>query len=241
MSCSEMLDLLHACADGELDVAHTLEVERHLQVCPACARASDEIRALRAAVAGLPRYRPPVDLRPRLRAALRRGERRPARVLWLAAAASLAAVVLGVAMLLRSAPSGHDALVQMVIDSHVRSQMTGYGLGVESSDRHTVKPWFQGKLAFAPTVRDLAHEGFPLVGGRLDQVDGRAVAALVYRRRQHVINVLIWPAEGERGMRSETRQGFHLVHWRRDGMSWWAVSDLNEGELAEFARLVGGR
>ena len=105
-----------------------------------------------------------------------------------------------------------------------------------------MKPWFTGKLDFAPDVPDLTSQGFVLVGGRLDYLNGRSAAALVYRRRQHVINLLIWPtgAEGERGPQSETKQGYHLIHWRRAGMNWWAVYDLNPSELAEFARRLRG-
>jgi anti-sigma factor RsiW len=246
-----MHDLLHAYVDGELDLAHVLEVEQHLHGCPACARACDEVRELRAALRNsLRRFQPPESLANRVRAALRQQDqgRRPAVRHWrlAALAASVVVLVLGMASLayIWSGPSARNRLVQEVIDSHIRAQLAGHLLDVASSDRHTVKPWFQGKLDFAPTVRDLSDEGFSLVGGRLDYVNGRPVAALVYRRRQHVINLLCWPAqawEADRRTRSETRQGYHLVSWRRQGMNWWAVSDLNAGELAEFARLVQGR
>jgi anti-sigma factor RsiW len=244
-----MHDLLHAYVDGELDLAHTLEVERHLEGCPACARACAGLRELRTGLrARLPRFAPPAGLEARIRTAARQRERlrRFARAPWrlaaLASAAAVLAAALAVALaFLRSAPA-RDRLVQEVIDSHVRSQLAGrHLLDVEAADGHVVKPWFQGKLDFAPPVLELGEEGFPLEGGRLDYVNGRPVAALVYRRRGHVINLLIWPgAPGEKDTppRSEARQGYHLSSWRRQGMTWWAVSDLNPEELAGFARLL---
>jgi anti-sigma factor RsiW len=243
-----MQELLHAYADGELDVAHMLEVERHLPGCPPCARTVDELRELRAALrACLPRFEPPAHLRAGVSAALDRQEprRAPNRRL-LALAASVALLALGAAGLayVWPASSPRERLVQEVIDSHVRSQLASHLLDVESSDRHRVKPWFQGKIDFAPTVRDLSDEGFLLAGGRLDYVAGRPVVALVYRRRQHVVNLLTWPAapgEKDTAPHGATRQGYHLISWRQQGMSWWAVSDLNPAELAEFARLLRGR
>jgi anti-sigma factor RsiW len=243
-----MHDLLHAYADGELDVAHTLEVERHLQACPACARAHADLRDLSAALrASLPRFTAPAGLRGRVRAAVRvqdQGRRKVPKPWRLAALAAALLVAVGLVFLWPTS-AAHDRLAQEVIDSHVRSQLASrHLLDVESSDGHTVKPWFQGKLDFSPTVRDLSADGFFLAGGRLDYVNGRPVAALVYRRRQHVINLLTWPAapgERETSPRSEARQGYHLVSWRRQGMSWWVVSDLNPGELAEFAQLLRSR
>jgi anti-sigma factor RsiW len=245
-----MQDLLHAYADGELDLAHTLEVEQHLQACPRCARACAELRELGAALrARLPRFAPPDGLRDRVRAAVRERDQprhvRPMRWRLAALAASLLVVAVGLAAVLALWPasSAHDRLVQEVIDSHVRSQLASHLLDVESADGPRVKPWFQGKLDFAPTVPDLSDDGFDLAGGRLDYVNGRPVAALVYRRRRHVINVLTWPAPGQKdtGPHQQTRQGYHLVHWRRQGMTWWAVSDLNAAELARFAHLLRGR
>jgi anti-sigma factor RsiW len=245
VSCPSMPELLHAYADGELDPMHTLEVEQHLQGCPACSRACDEIRALSASLqAGLPRFEPPGDLQPRIRAALRQGERRSIPSRWVALAASLAVLALGLlgAGLLYLSPSAHDRLVREVIASHIRSQMADHLLDVPSTDRHTVKPWFQGKLDFAPTVADLSADGFVLAGGRMDYVNGKPAAALVYRRRQHVINLLAWPTEeADTQPQGDARQGFHVVRWRQGGLSWWAVSDLDAGELMKFARLVAGR
>ena len=250
MTCPEPNDLLHAYLDGELDLAHTLDVERHLQGCPACSRVCSDLRELRTALqTGLPRFAAPAELRGRVRAALRQEAPRPGAWRWrmAALAASVVLLIAAVAGLGVAWPgaSARERLVREVIASHIRSQqVANHLLDVESSDRHTVKPWFQGKLDFAPAVRDLSDDGFVLAGGRLDYVNGRSVAALVYRRRQHVINLLIWPGgpeEKESRPRSESRQGYQLVSWQRRGMHCWAVSDLNAGELAEFARLLRGR
>jgi anti-sigma factor RsiW len=249
-----MHEQLHAYVDGELDLVHSLEVEKHLQGCPACAGACNRIRELSAALrAGLPRPTLPPDLRARVRAAVRgsKQKRQPFLVRqatsWVGVAAALALLALGLWAIgrARSGTTPHEQLVAEVIASHVRSQMLeSHLLDVESSDRHEVKPWFQGKLDFSPFVIDLAKDGFVLSGGRLDYVNCRAVAALVYRRRQHAINLLVWPAEEkdvQASTTSETKQGYHVVHWRRGGMEWWAVSDLNADELLDFARRIQER
>ena len=141
----------------------------------------------------------------------------------------------GVISLVRFPATGDERMVSDVVDGHVRSLMAEHLFDVRSTDQHTVKPWFLGKIDFSPPVVDLASAGFPLVGGRVDYVSGRPVAALVYQRRQHTINVFIWPASSDSRNAGEwTLRGFHVRHWVRDGMSLWAVSDLNDTELSEF-------
>jgi anti-sigma factor RsiW len=252
MQCEEVANLLHAFVDGELELERTLEVERHVQECPACAQALAEQQALRTALHDPALYhRPPAGLRERIRSSLRPAARPSVagRVLpWrrlrvgVAVAASLAFVALlawGVVRVL-SVPGADDLLAREVVAGHVRSLMASHLLDVASSDRHTVKPWFSGQLDFAPQVKDLAADGFPLSGGRLDYLDNHKAAAVVYRRNRHVINLFIWPAAGRPPSppRAQTLQGFHLVDWTDADLTYWAVSDLNEEELREFVRLI---
>lgn len=163
---------------------------------------------------------------------------------WLPIGSGFAAGVLASAVALQllggwpSPSAPQESLKKEIVASHVRSMMADHLFDVPSSDQHTVKPWFLGKLDYSPTVRDLAAEGFPLAGGRLDYIDGRPVAVLVYSRGQHVINLYTWPAADARSLpyRPSSRLGFNMVEWTQSGMRFWAVSDLNPGELEQFAR-----
>jgi anti-sigma factor RsiW len=159
---------------------------------------------------------------------------------WAAAAVLVVSVGSGL-LLVRSAMMRADATTEEAVNGHVRSLMAGHLFDVQSTDQHTVKPWFLGKLDFAPPVVDLAALGFPLVGGRLDYLDGRSAAALVYQRRQHTINVFVVPAgatPGRATIEARSVRGFHVRHWTHSGMAFWAVSDLNDDELSQFARAL---
>ena len=248
MRCEELRAMLPAYLDGELDVGETLAVERHLAACPECAGIASRERAFRAAFrdSGL-RSAAPDALRARVDAAVRKQARlaRPARGLsraWMAAAASLVlGAALGVlAARLARAPVGEGVLAEEALSAHLRSLIGDHLTDVGSSDRHTVKPWFAGKLDYSPPVVDLAAEGFPLVGGRIDVLHGRPVAALVYRRHLHVISVFVRPGSlpPEAPRVSTEANGYHLARWTDRGMDFCAVSDLEAGELRRFADLL---
>jgi anti-sigma factor RsiW len=250
VGCQETQKLLHGHVDGELDLLRSLEVEQHVQECAACAQAYTDLQALRTAIKDrAPYFEAPANLRQRIQSSIRQPSMAgfAPRLLprhGLAIAASLAFVLFaawGLLRMLFDHSTNAVATQELVVASYVRSEMLpSHRLDVASSDQHTVKPWFAGKLDFGPSVPDLKDQGFDLVGGRLDYLDNRAVATLVYQRRKHIINLFIWPATpgAEAAPKAETRQGYQLVHWTQAGMTYWAISDLNEAELQAFARLV---
>jgi len=239
-------ELLHAYVDGELDLANARETERHLQSCADCRGIERAIRELRSALnteaAG---YRAPAHLRRKVRAALRREAKSSRHTLspWLmfATGAAFAALIVGFVLFQTTRATRTDAIVDQVVANHVRSLLAAQLVDVVSSDQHTVKPWFDGKIDFAPEVHDLAAKGFPLVGGRLDYLDGKTVAALVYQRNKHAINLFITPAPANRSTSPTvtTRRGYNVVTWTNNGMKYWAVSDLNQAELRQFTQLFG--
>ena len=231
---------LDAYLDGELAAVDARELEGHLAQCPECTRFRDGRLALRAAIkARVPAFQAPDALRQRVRAALQSTARGSLRGVWrpLALAASFALVALGSWNLALQRAAG-DTLADAVLATHVRSLMPGHLTDVVSSDQHTVKPWFNGKVDFSPPVYDFAGRGYPLIGGRLDYVSGRSVAALVYGRRQHVISVLLWPSARGAAAATQTRQGYHLLRWTTPDYAYWLVSDLGLAELQDFAHLL---
>jgi len=251
MNCDAIRPWLEAHADDELDLARTLEVEAHAQSCAACASRLAEFRARKAALrAGLPRHSAPAGLEAKLRARLPaarpaatvRGAAWTSQRFWayggMAAALALA---LGGGFTWGSARAGRGLLANEAIADHVRSLEPGHLLDVVSTDQHTVKPWFAGKIDFSPPVTDLAAAGFPLLGGRLDQIGGRTAAAIVFGRRKHTIDLFVWPAEGGAIADSHSeRAGFQLESWAEDGLNYLAVSEVSADDLRQFTAAYRG-
>jgi mycothiol system anti-sigma-R factor len=265
MICERATELMDGYLDGELDAVTNQEIERHLRDCDKCTQAYELQRDLvRAVESSAPYFRAPAELRQSIQSSLRaqinrqplgnvsdekrarvfsRTSKRPPMVFtpqwsWLAlAAAIIAAAIVAVNVVPRWRANGGDRfLATQLIASHVRSLMASHLTDVESSDQHTVKPWLDTKLDFAPPVFDLTNDGFPLIGGRLDYIENRPVAALVYQRRKHFINLFIWPAESVMTVADKTisHQGYQLVHWIDGDFNYWAVSDVSAADLQAF-------
>ena len=244
MNHDEIRELLHAYADDELDLVSAREIKQHLQSCHDCRQATEQIRALSEALTSdAPAYRASAHLRRNIRATLRREAKETERSFspWMIFATGAAcALVLFAFVFSQTRASSGNAVVDQVIANHVRSLLAMHLVDVASSDQHTVKPWFDGKVDFAPDVHDFAMSGFPLIGGRLDYLNGKTAVALVYQRNKHPINIFILPASGagDRSPTSSARRGYNIVSWTHREMNYWAVSDLNETELRNFVALL---
>ena len=257
MNCEMTHSVLHGYLDGELDAARASEFERHLLSCPQCVAELEAQENLRSTIqnAGL-RERAPEKLRRDLQAAIggtgTAGEpaktvtpirtKQPMRPTWwlTLAAAAVFAIVLG-SRFLPNLTQGHggDEMTAAIVDAHLRSLQPGHLEDVVSTDQHTVKPWFDGRIDFAPPVHDFVSDGFPLQGGRLDIVRGKTVAVLVYGRRKHIINVFVWPtSEQDASPQQGSQLGYNWVDWRKGGMEFSAISDVTAPDLVELQKLI---
>jgi anti-sigma factor RsiW len=241
MTCGETEILLHALLDGELDAGHARNVETHLEGCPRCATQFRAHREMQQAMSAAQlRYTAPKSLRRRIEMTLPAAPRRTS-----SRRSVLKGFVMGTALSTALAASLVIAVIRTdqdqrvlgdVMSAHVRSLQGDHLTDVQTSDQHTVKPWFNGKLDIAPPVVDLTAQGFTLLGGRLDYIDGKAVASIVYRRRTHVINLFVAQGAASKGhgTRLETMQGFNIRRWSAQGLEFFAISDINAEELQEF-------
>ena len=258
--CSEWELMLHGFIDGELDAVHSLQLERHLATCSHCADQLERFRTLKQVVGqkGV-RWRAPDHVRAQVLAAVSREAAAQARSAAVAENPAQAAsrfnlmafirqwmfvpslAALAASLLLFIAPI-HDvsSVEDEVVSGHVRSLLASHLTDVATSDQHTVKPWFNGKIDFSPPVIDLAPQGFPLVGGRIDYVGGRVVAALIYKRQAHIINVFVWPAAPAAAI-TASHDGYNIDNWSEDGLTFWAVSDVSAGDLARFRETFAER
>jgi anti-sigma factor RsiW len=256
MLCEDVLERLSAFLDDELDPLGSREIQQHLDACSSCTGALGRMKELAERLrAEAPYYPAPDSLRVRVSqvawsdASRGRVAGRHTGVTargWLGAAAAVVVVVGGTWLITSlQRQEGFGSIEREVVSSHIRSLMASHLTDVASTDQHTVKPWFNGKLDFSPPVSDLSASGYPLIGGRLDYLRGRQVAALVYQHRKHLINVFAWPDEGaaDSGTPPRTQQGYHVIRETHGGMTYWIVSDLNPEELSAFARLLvtGGK
>lgn len=243
MRCDAVQELLAGFADGALRTEERASVARHLAACPTCSKADHDLRKAQGAVRRLGRRQAPRALRKEVLAGLRRAERQANRTralqagsLALASICSAAAAA-WITWWFFAAPAIDGRIAEAILTAHIRSLLTPQLLiQVSAADPHKVKPWFAGKVDFAPNVRDLEAEGFRLAGGRLDYLGGRLMAALVYRRREHVINVFVDAGDAAlgRSLGQVTQKGYNLVVWQRDGLSYAAISDLNMTELRQL-------
>ena len=245
MECEPATVLLSGMIDSALNPIARFRVHRHVAGCKACAAKLEELRVMQSAIrTKLPYHRAPPDLAARIGAALPREE--PPRVVhpWFRtpafslAGTSLTGALAGVALTVM-VMGGQNNPTMSVIDSHIRSLQADHLTDVLTSDQHTVKPWLSARLDVSPPVLELKDAGFPLVGGRQDYVDGHRTAVVVYRHAKHVINLFAWASAGkDEAFRAATRQGFNIVTWRHDGITYYAVSDVEADQLARFAQLV---
>ena len=249
MDCAKAGMMIECYADGELDAVTSAAIEKHLEHCARCQGALERLNSLSLLIKDTaPYHSAPERLSrainarvPTANAASSRAGARWWQRWWQPVAlVAVTAVVTWMAALQLNPPATKQLVVAEVISSHARSRLTGHVADVASSERHTVKPWLSSRLDFSPPVLDLTSAGFPLVGGRLDYLDHRPVAVLVYRRRQHVIDLFIWPQSEARSApitHIASERGYQVMQWTDRGMAFWAISDLNAPELKTFSEM----
>jgi anti-sigma factor RsiW len=247
MICDRAGAIVHGYFDNELDAAGAAEFERHLEQCSECVYALEDLESLRSSMSLAQLYeRAPAPLRKKILASL--GVELPVaasppRTVWrwlaVAAAILLATYASWRVTSLGRSGSYETVLTAEIVDAHLRSLQPGHLTDVIATDQHTVKPWFDGKLDFSPPVQDFGNQGFALQGGRIDVVHGQTVAALVYLRRKHFVNVFIWPTdEKDRAPSSGSQQGYQWLEWRKGGMEFCAVSDAAPSALEQLQSLL---
>ena len=243
--CDNLL-LVQAEFDGELDAEQALRAAQHRQKCATCRDSYAQLTATRALMReSAPRYLAPVTLRRTIEARLAATAKPAAhakqgafawRAWWRESASFVVGAALAASVALVVISPAQQGMLDDIVASHVRALQPGHLEDVISTDQHTVKPWFDGRIDFAPPVKDLATDHFPLLGGRLDYLDRRPVAALVYGSDKHIINLFVWPARGDQIPSTAARDGYNTVHWSENGMEFWAVSDLEAQKLSTFVR-----
>jgi len=251
MNCKESCNLMSAYVDNELDSSDAIKVAAHIAECATCAATYEETLKLRAAIKDHAiSYQAPSHLRHRIQVAIDKEKsisRKKDKFSWawinFGLATAFSAAFAFTLALYVGVPSESERFDEELVADHYRSLMADHLTDVVSSDHHTVKPWFTGKLDFSPPVYDLAQQGFPLLGGRLDYLNERPVAVLAYRHAKHLVNLFVMPDKANKDVPVETRtkQGFQLVHWARSGMAYWAISDMNSRELLEFQRTLSSQ
>ena len=254
MGCEQSRTVVHAYFDGELDAVRAAEFERHLENCGECVSALEAQETLGSALQRAQlNEKAPAAMRQKVLANIRPAASTPVAPLmllprrqvpwqWLAAAAvMLLLAYIGWRTIPALRAENYQSVVAAeIVDAHLRSLQPGHLTDVLSTDQHTVKPWFDGKLDFSPPVQDFANDGFPLQGGRLDVVHGRTIAALIYARRKHLISVFIQPTqENTQPLRSGSQQGYHWTAWRNNGMEFCAISDVSPSDLQQLQQLFG--
>jgi len=242
-ACEDQELLLGGLVDGELDAANTALVEAHVARCESCREELERLQAVRTLLRGNGvRHSAPDSLARRVSAMPElapkaANDNRLSR--WLAPGL-VGAIAASLAMVTLLPPGSQSIIDQELVSSHVRSLQPGHLTDVQTTNQHIVKPWFNGRIDFAPPVPELADVGFPLAGGRLDSIGGKTVAAIVYHRRLHTVNLFIWPAK-DGGERSFVKDGFAVKEWSRNGLRFAAVSDIPAGELQQFHKLFEAR